>query len=286
MVIKLRSILKPIIVAVPLLVVSPAANAFIEVIAYAVVGVVYLLAGVAATTTGVAENSSEHKEEDARFGKIQFVKLNSDNLASDMAQGGGEYLATLAYMEGCPTEVHEKFSQMTQNNFHRIYERPDPDPEDILDIVGKEIRKDPLLSYKCTGTTLEKPVDMKGIEDDVVDDPIFSSENPLSEEQLLSKIIGNTLMGRNNNVGKWAEYYELSKVGESYGKIYGKTKRLYSGSWKIDGSVMCFNYQGSDSGGCWMLALDGNIVTWYKPNGEKDESDFPTMLIPDNPNNF
>ena len=108
----------------------------------------------------------------------------------------------------------------------------------------------------------------------------------LTEEQLLTNIIGNTLMGRNNRVGKWAEYYEPSKVGKSYGSIYGKTKRSYSGSWKIDGALMCFYYRGSGPGGCWTLELDGNIVTWYKPNGEKVEQDFPTMLIPDNPNNF
>ena len=113
-----------------------------------------------------------------------------------------------------------------------------------------------------------------------------SSKKFLSEEQLLSNIVGNTLTGKNNVVGKWAEYYEPSKGGERKGKIYGKAKKHYSGQWKIVGSLMCFDYGVPAIDGCSMLVLEGNSVTWHDPNGDKDKVWPPARLITGNPNNF
>jgi len=113
-----------------------------------------------------------------------------------------------------------------------------------------------------------------------------SSKKFLSEEQLLSNIVGNTLTGKNNLVGKWAEYYEPSKVGEKKGNIYGKAKKPYWGQWEIDGSLMCFDYGVPAIDFCSMLVLEGNSVTWHDPNGDKNEDWSPARLVPGNPYNL
>ena len=106
----------------------------------------------------------------------------------------------------------------------------------------------------------------------------------LTEEQLLSNIVGNTLARKNSTGGDWAEYYEPPKGDQRKGEIIGKSSKPYSGQWNISGSLMCFDYGGSAGDGCWILSLDEYTVTWYKPNGEKkDESKFPTKLIPGDP---
>lgn len=107
----------------------------------------------------------------------------------------------------------------------------------------------------------------------------------LTEDQLLSNIIGNTLMGSDDFT--WADYYEPSQNEKRAGEIRGKSSNSYSGRWKIAGSMMCFDYEGSSSGdGCWTLALKGDSVTWYKTNGERDEAWGSSKLVSGNPFNF
>jgi len=106
----------------------------------------------------------------------------------------------------------------------------------------------------------------------------------LTQDQLLINIVGNTLTGKTNSGMKWAEYYELSKGEERKGKIRGAGTKLYSGQWEINGSLMCFDYEGSTDDGCWKIALNRDTLTWYKPNG--DVAPPSSTLIPGNPNNF
>jgi hypothetical protein len=61
-----------------------------------------------------------------------FVEINRDNLAKDMARGGGEYIDAMAYLNGCPTEIHEQFARMTQTNFSQIFSEPNIQAETIL----------------------------------------------------------------------------------------------------------------------------------------------------------
>jgi serine/threonine protein kinase len=112
-----------------------------------------------------------------------------------------------------------------------------------------------------------------------------SGVSKLTEEQLLTNIIGDTLTGKSGGGMKWTEYYEPSKGEERKGDIRGKGfTKLYAGQWKISGSLMCLDYKDDEDDGCWTLALNGNTVTWYKPNGKE----YPpsSILIPGNPNDF
>lgn len=46
-----------------------------------------------------------------------FAELNSDALAQDMAQGGGEHLASFATLLGVPQDQHQAFFAMTQERY-------------------------------------------------------------------------------------------------------------------------------------------------------------------------
>ena len=92
----------------------------------------------------------------------------------------------------------------------------------------------------------------------------------LSEQELLSTIIGNTLDGREN---RWLEYYEPPTELARSGKVIGVWSglKVYTALWTIDGSLMCWRYPGhADLDGCWTLSLDGDKVTWYDEHGKRD----------------
>ncbi len=96
----------------------------------------------------------------------------------------------------------------------------------------------------------------------------------MTEDEIRSKIIENTMTGTDYGK-KWWEFYV------SDGKIKGLWDRQrYRGKWSLDGPVMCFDYAGTGYDGCWTMSLDGNTVHWYKPNGELDDP--PSELLPGN----
>ena len=69
-----------------------------------------------------------------------------------MARGGGEYLTALAYLEGCPPEVHGSFAQMAQRNFGEIIPRAEMEIAAILHNLEAQIAKDPLLAPSCSSS--------------------------------------------------------------------------------------------------------------------------------------
>lgn len=104
----------------------------------------------------------------------------------------------------------------------------------------------------------------------------------LTEQELMSNIVGNTLDGREN---KWVEYYEPPTGSEPEGNVIGLWGGIkwYAASWTIDGSLMCWSYpEHAEAGGCWTLSLDGNKVTWYDRLGKPDYgtpgAQFSTLL--------
>jgi hypothetical protein len=79
----------------------------------------------------------------------RFVALTGESLARDMARGGGEYLTTIAYLEGCPVEVHDSFAQMTRRNFSQIIPQAETKIAAILRNLDAQIANDPLLAAEC-----------------------------------------------------------------------------------------------------------------------------------------
>ena len=91
----------------------------------------------------------------------------------------------------------------------------------------------------------------------------------LSEEELLEKVVGNTIS--NDNV---TEYYEPPISGEKNGKIRAKYSRgKFGGNWKIRGVLMCFNYdveyleRFNDI--CYSIGVTGSRLDLYNVDGSK-----------------
>lgn len=110
------------------------------------------------TTDGSSEASSEatNNKDQAAYRKTEqhrFFALTRENLARDMARGGGEYLTAMAYLEGCPVEVHGSFAKMTQRNFKQIFPQAEMGVEDMLHNLELQIAKDPLLVAKCSSVS-------------------------------------------------------------------------------------------------------------------------------------
>jgi len=110
----------------------------------------------------------------------------------------------------------------------------------------------------------------------------------LNEKQLMTQIIGNTYM-----LGKLTvEYFEPPAEGQREGRIKGKHRRrgLYGGNWKINGSLMCWEFDDPKLAvynDCFTTALDGDIVTSYTIRGHLHTYPAGTVvLVPGNPNNL
>ena len=95
----------------------------------------------------------------------------------------------------------------------------------------------------------------------------------LTGDEIRSTLIGNSLRGRS-----WTEYYAPN------GRIGGKYKaRYYKGSWEINGSRLCVDYDGTEYDGCVTISISGDSVTWYRPNGKQR---WNATLLPGNDGNL
>jgi hypothetical protein len=94
----------------------------------------------------------------------------------------------------------------------------------------------------------------------------------LTEEQLFSKIIGNTLMAGGY---RWGAYFVPSIDGKKKGRFRGRNAVLgpanpTSGDWTVNGELMCWYFDNvtlNAYSGCFTTELDGDTVKWYLPSG-------------------
>ena len=99
-----------------------------------------------------------------------------------------------------------------------------------------------------------------------------ASEAPTAAE-LTAAVSDHTYQGSMSTAGStFAEYYAPD------GSIRAKG---YSGNWRVEDGVMCFQY-GSDPERCFEVRLHGPSMEMYK-DGELDGNG---MLISGNPNEF
>ncbi len=106
----------------------------------------------------------------------------------------------------------------------------------------------------------------------------------LTKEQLFTQIIGNSFAGGS----RWVEYYEPALANQQKGKIkgYGSAVGKYTANWRIKDSLMCWKYAGNLStyDGCYTIALDGEVATWYNKYGRRYRDPAGRIkLLPGNP---
>ena len=104
-------------------------------------------------TPFVISTEVSSSEDEVAYQKLQqyrFVAVARDNLVKDMARGGGEYLSAMAYLQGCPAEVHNDFANMTQRHFNQIFPQPEMDTKTILLNLEAQIALDTKLAVQCS----------------------------------------------------------------------------------------------------------------------------------------
>ncbi len=99
-----------------------------------------------------------------------------------------------------------------------------------------------------------------------------AAADKLSGAQITATVAGNTVQGKMESTGPYAEFYDKD------GTIKGEG---YTGKWAIDGDAMCFQY-GSDPKLCWQVAKDGDTLQWVK-DGKVEGTG---TIAPGNPNKY
>jgi hypothetical protein len=75
-----------------------------------------------------------------------FANLNFDNLSQEMAQGGGEHLASLATLLGVPAEQQPAFFAMTQEKYASLIQSGETTPAAMLTALHEAMAGHPMLA--------------------------------------------------------------------------------------------------------------------------------------------
>lgn len=75
-----------------------------------------------------------------------FALLNFENLTQEMAQGGGEHLASLATLMEVPAEQHPVFFSMTQERYLALVQAGETSSVALVKSLNEAIAKHPVLA--------------------------------------------------------------------------------------------------------------------------------------------
>ena len=75
-----------------------------------------------------------------------FANLNFDNLSQEMAQGGGEHLASLATLMGVPAEQQPAFFALTQEKYATLIQSGETTPAAMLKALHETMAAHPVLA--------------------------------------------------------------------------------------------------------------------------------------------
>ncbi len=75
-----------------------------------------------------------------------FATLNFENLKHDMAQGRGEYLASLGTLLGVPRDHQAEFFALTQEKYPILVHSDRTTPGEMLAALNRELSANPMLN--------------------------------------------------------------------------------------------------------------------------------------------
>lgn len=75
-----------------------------------------------------------------------FASVNFENLKQEMAQGNGEYLASLSALMGIPADRQEDFFALTQERYTSLFKSGETTPSEMLAGLNLELSAHPSLS--------------------------------------------------------------------------------------------------------------------------------------------
>lgn len=84
--------------------------------------------------------------------KVQaFASLNFENLKDEMAQGRGEYLASLETLLGVPEDRHDAFAALVREHYPVLFASNRTTPNELVSALNQELSADPILSKALAG---------------------------------------------------------------------------------------------------------------------------------------
>ena len=86
----------------------------------------------------------------------------------------------------------------------------------------------------------------------------------------LPGVVSNRTFRGVDGQSQYSEYYAPD------GTLRGKSgTETYSGSWKVVGEQLCFNYPGNaNETDCYAVFKNGDVITWVDANGELVEATY------------
>ena len=97
---------------------------------------------ISSGTAGCRNNGRLWAQEKAAL----FARINLDNVAEDMAQGGGEHLASLATLLGVPTHDQEAFFTASQHEYARLAASGDPSDLAVIKVLNGLVDAHPVFA--------------------------------------------------------------------------------------------------------------------------------------------
>lgn len=98
--------------------------------------------GLTSGTAGCEESAVVQNDAERRL----FVANNLDNLAQDMAQGGGEHLAVLASLMGVTPSDEAAFFSIAQSNYSVLFASSETSGGAMLSELDRALSSDPSLA--------------------------------------------------------------------------------------------------------------------------------------------
>jgi len=102
--------------------------------------------GISYETSGCTNDEKLWAEEQATM----FAAIDFENLSQDMAQGGGEHLASLATLLGVPAEHQAEFFAMTQERYTSLVQSGDASPVALVKALHEVMAAHPVLAKVST----------------------------------------------------------------------------------------------------------------------------------------
>ena len=98
--------------------------------------------GITSQTMGCHNGGKFWAEEKANM----FAAINFENLSQEMAQGGGEHLASMATLMGVPAEHQSEFFAMTQERYTTLVKAGEASPVAMVKALNEVAASYPTLA--------------------------------------------------------------------------------------------------------------------------------------------
>ena len=82
----------------------------------------------------------------SEYKAIAFTTLNFENLKHDMAQGRGEYVASLGTLLGVPEDHQVEFFTLTREKYPILFVSERTTPGEMLAVLHQALKSDPTLN--------------------------------------------------------------------------------------------------------------------------------------------